>query len=87
MSGDLYVASRLKCGINDCLNVRLALDDLDQHVTGGQPELIDRIGCAFGLRIVGIFDSDAVYVQHGKPLTQNNEVLPKLSLSALYRTL
>jgi hypothetical protein len=39
-------------------DVGLALDDLDQHVTGSQPELIDRIGLAFGLLIVGLFDSD-----------------------------
>jgi hypothetical protein len=80
VSGDLDIASRLKCGINDWLNVGLTLDDLNQHVTGSHPELIDRIG----LQIVGIFDSDAVYVQcHGKPLTQNNEVRPKLSLGPI----
>jgi hypothetical protein len=55
MRGDLDVAARLNCGVNDWLDVGLTLDDLDQHVTGSQPELIDRIGLTF----VGLFDSDA----------------------------
>jgi len=56
--GDLDVTARVNRGVNDWLDVGLALDDLDQHVTGSQPELIDRIGLAFGLLIVGLFDSD-----------------------------
>jgi len=48
--GDLDVTARVNRGVNDWLDVGLALDDLDQQVTGSQPELIDRIGLAFGLR-------------------------------------
>jgi hypothetical protein len=63
------------------LNVGLTRDDLDQNVAGSHPELIDGVGFARGFRIVGFFDTYGEYVQcHGEiPLTQNNEVRPKLS--------
>jgi len=59
MGGDLDVAARVECGVNDWLDVGLTLDDLDQHVTGSQPELIGRISLAFGLLIVSFVDSNA----------------------------
>ena len=58
MRRDLDVSARVDCGVNDWLDVGLTVDDLNQHVTGSQPELIDRVSLAFGLRIVGLFDSD-----------------------------
>src|SRR5262249_471943 len=80
MSRDLDIASRVKCGIDDGLNVGLTLDDLDQHVAGRQPELIDRIGFTFRLLIVGFFDSDAVYVQcHGNLLRKTMRHAPNFS--------
>jgi len=55
--GDLDVASSINYSVDDWLNVGLAFDDLDEQVTSRHPELINRIGVAFGLRLVRLFGS------------------------------